>query len=80
MTTYDSRSSEAMFAFDLTFSFYRARSEKEFSFLNLEDANECSLITLQHLKAHSTCDKFDFYCRVEEIIKWNLETLKKIIK
>jgi hypothetical protein len=79
MTTYDSQSSEAIMAFDLTFSFYRPRHEEEFSFLTLEYANECSLIALEHLKRENE-DRFDFYCRVEEIIKWNLETLKKIIK
>jgi hypothetical protein len=79
---YDSKSSEAIMAFDLTFSFYRPRHEEEFSFLSLADANECALIALEHLKTENE-DKFDFYCRVEQIIRWNiksnyLKTLKKI--
>lgn len=82
MTTYDSKSSEAIMAFDLTFSFYRPRHEEEFSFLSLADANECALIALEHLKQQNE-DKFDFYCRVEQIIRWNLKaehlkTLKKV--
>lgn len=80
--SYDSKTSEAMFAFDLTFSFYRPRNKEEFSFLSLADANECSLIALEHLKQQNK-DKFDFYCKVEQIIRWNLKvehlkTLKKI--
>lgn len=75
--SYDSKSSEAMFAFDLTFSFYRSRNEDEYSFLSLEQANECSLIALQHLKRENK-ERFDFYCRVEEIINSNLKILQKL--
>ena len=70
---YDSRSPEAMLAFDISFEFYRPKNQNHFCFMDKKDAHVCALISInQTIKALQELnvpeEQIELYQRTKELL------------
>jgi hypothetical protein len=75
---YDSRSPEAMLAFDIAFEYYRCKNHNELYVLDKQDAYICSIVSINQIiralnKLNVPEEEIEVYHKAKELLKSLIE-------